>query len=166
MLGLRPLLVAALFGVLRTLAQAHAPVESTVSVAVSAEGYELVADLTLQSASVLLKPPASEEFSANTFPVHRKALIAAAGRVCTLLDVDDKPLTPDRTLVSLSHDGEVRFTFLYPDSARPASLRFDLLDSLPLGRFCSLTDTTVTPTRKAILLKNRTTYPLGSATAR
>ena len=166
MLGLRPFLVAALLAVSRTLAHAHAPVESTVSVSVSSEGYELVADLTLQSAAVLLKPPASGEFSAATFPSHRKALIAVAGRVCTLLDADDKPLTPDRTVVSLNHDGEVRFTLLYPASARPVRLRFDLLDSLPLGRFCSLTDATTTPPRTAILLKNRTAYNLGPAIAR
>jgi hypothetical protein len=143
--------------------RAHGPLESSLGIFQSNEGYELIAELTLPSASRLLPPEAAKTFSAASFADHHKALAAAIGQVCNLLDPDGQPIPSSRDLVSMNRHGEVRVVRLYPATARAASVRFDLLAALPAGQFCNVADNRTQPAGQHILKRDQPLYSLTPA---
>lgn len=139
-------------------ARAHDARESTLELRVTAEGLEISALLSNPSASGLLTPPDAGPITKSTFPGQHAGLLAAASRVCTLTDSAGKTLPPARTHVSLSPNGELRCFFQYPASLRTATLRVDLLSTLAPGYFVEVTDRTVDPVRRVVLVRGHPTY--------
>lgn len=129
------------------------------------EALEVVVDLSPAFAGRLLDPAAPPPLTAETFPPNRPALLAAASRVCTLVDAGGAAIAPSRVLVSTDARGEVRFLCLYPADARPARLRMPALQALPAGYFCLLADETASPARRHVLLKESPEHALGPVTA-
>lgn len=141
-------------------ALAHGPLESTVALFRTGEGCELFAEITLASASRLLPADDSAALNTETFPTYHQALVAAADRVCNLLDAEGRPIPPERNLVSLNQQGEIRVVRLYAPAARPVALRFDLLAALPPDQFCILTDHTSDPVQRKILVQTQPSHEL------
>ena len=155
---LRRLLVLLFTLVLAGAMRAHDARESTLELRVSAEGLEISALLSNASAAGLLTPPDAGPITKATFSDQHAGLLAAASRVCTLTDSTGKTLPPARTHVSLSPNGELRCFFQYPASLRTATLRVDLLSTLAPGYFVEVTDRTVKPVRRVVLVRGHATY--------
>ncbi len=134
-------------------AHAHDPRESTIDIHLTSDGLELTAALSPPSSIGLLKNPSDGAVTKENFPARRTALLAAAARVCVLLDTDGTPIAPARIHVSLNSDGEVTYLFEFPAATRPASLRTDVLASLGSGYFFAVTDHTVSPAGRAVLVR-------------
>lgn len=130
-------------------ARAHLPGESSLAITADSENLEILVSVSLPSATSLLSPDAV--LSAATLDQHRAALLAAAPRVCTLLDSSGKTIGSQRVLVSIFQDHEVRFHFLFPPSSRPARLRMPLLAALRGEAFCVVADLRRDPPSRAIL---------------
>lgn len=143
---------------------AHGPGENTLVLRADAENLEVVASLSLPAAAALLDAEARATFSVATFAEHRPALLAAAPRVCELLDADARPLVIERAVVSLHDAHEVRFTLLYPASARPARVRVPVLTELPAGYYFLLTDRLHPAARPAVLRPAFAEHVLPAAT--
>lgn len=131
-------------------AHAHLPGESSLVLSLDAENLGVLVSLSLPTAATLLAPE-SQPLSAATLDRRRPELLAAASRVCALLDAEDKPLEPERVLVSVFQDHEVRFHLLFAPGARPARLRMPLLGILRGETFCTLTDLRDEPPVRALL---------------
>ncbi len=149
--------------VLAPQARAHGSFESSLKIEAAAENLEVTVVLSLDSARLLLPADQREGFQTGTFADHRSALHAAASCVCTLLDSADAVLSPERVLVTLNREGEVHFLILYPAATRPVRLTVPFLEAQSAGCFCELTDATGPEPRRAILLKNRSSYVFPSA---
>ena len=142
--------------------RAHGPLECTLGVFKSDEGYELISEFTLASAARLLPAEVAETFSAASFASHRRSLEAAVGQVCNLLDSEGRPIASTRDLVSLNREGEVRIVRLYAADAPGAAIRFDLLGALPVGQFCVVTDHRADPAVQHVLQRENPLYPLAA----
>lgn len=165
MLPLRSFLFLLLAALCPLVTWAHDPFENTVDLRLTAEALEITAVLSPPSATALLKNPDAGAVSKATFPGYRADLLAAAPRVCALLDGEGKLIAPSRTHVSLNTDGEAVFFFEFPASTRPASLRSDLIASLGAGYYCEVTDRTVSPARRLVLVRARPSCPLAIPSA-
>lgn len=150
---LRLFLVGALLALTLPSARAHDPFENTVDLAITPDALEVTAVLSPPSSTGLLKTSGAVKITKDNFASHRAVLLEAAARVCVLLDTDGKLITPARTYVSLNLDGEVTYLFEYPASTRPASLHSDLIASLGSGYFVAVTDRTLSPAKRVVLVR-------------
>lgn len=158
--SLRRFLVLLFTLALAGVACAHDALENTLELRITADGLEITALLSNPSAAGLLTPPAAAPITKATFPDQRATLLAAAGRVCTLVDVSGKTLPPARTHVSFIANGEVRYLFQYPATTPASALKVDLLSALAAGYFVEVTDRTVEPLRRVVLVLGHLTCPL------
>ena len=148
MFPVRPLVVLLLL-CLASSARAHLPGESSLVLSTDAENLSVLVSLSLPSAASL--SDVGEPLSSATLDRHRPALIAAAPRVCTLVDAAGSALRPERVLVSVFEDHEVRFHLLFPADVRPARLRMPLLSGLLGEAFCTVSDLRQSPPSSGIL---------------
>ena len=131
-------------------AHAHLPGESSLTITADTENIEILVSLSLPAATALL-PADAGPLSLTTLDQHRPALLAAAPRVCTLLDASGKALEAQRVLVSVFENHEVRFHFLFPPTADPKRLRLPFLANQRGEVFCALSDLRCAPPTRAIL---------------
>jgi hypothetical protein len=157
---LRSFLVLLLAVLASGVARAHDPFENTIDIGITSDVLEVTAVLSPPSATGLLKNSGGGKITRDNFASFRADLLAAAVRVCALLDAEGKAIPPSRTLVSLNHEGEVAYLFEFPATTGPASLRSDLIASLGTGYYCEVTDRTVSPARHAVLVRTKPACPL------
>jgi hypothetical protein len=150
MISVRLLSLLLAFACIAPASHAHLPGESGLTITANTENIEILVSLSLPAAASLL-PVDAGPLSSTTLDRHRAALLAAAPRVCTLLDPAGKPMEAQRVLVSLFQDHEVRFHFLFPPAARPARLRIPLLADQRGEAFCAVSDLRQSPPVRVIL---------------
>ncbi len=158
----RILLLACLF-LCAPFLRAHGPLECTLGIFKSDEGYELISEFTIATASRLLPAEEAETFSAASLASHRRSFEAAVGKVCNLLDPKGQPIASTRDLISMNREGEVRIVRLYAPDAQGDAIRFDLLAVLPIGQFCVVTDHRTEPAVQKIIRHENPLYPLAAA---
>lgn len=141
-------------------ARAHDPLQGTLALRTTPDGLEITAVLSPPLATGLLPKPANGPVSKVSFPGYRAELLAAADRVCALLDANGKRIAPVRVFVTLNPEGEVAFLLEYPASVAPASVRVDLLASLGAGYFFEVTDHRSAPPHRLSLVRGKTSAAL------
>lgn len=133
------LFVAAATLVTLSPARAHSPGESSLTISADQENLEVLVSLSIPSATALL-PADAAPLSSATLDAHRPVLLAAAPRVCVLVDAAGVEIAPQRVLVSLFEEHELRVHFLFPPDTRPSGLRMPMLASLGSEAFCVVSD--------------------------
>lgn len=121
-------------------ARAHAPGETSLTLYTDEENLIAQASLSLPAAAALLPADTTPPLTFVTLKQHRAALVSAAAKACTFLSADGTPLSPQRVLLSVRDDHEVRVTFLFPLTARPATIQASFLTALSSEAFCLLSD--------------------------
>lgn len=161
MKSLLPLLAVLLGLFALPTARAHSAGESSATIAADAENLAVTVSLSLPAASALL-PADATALGAATLDAHRATLLAAASRVCVLSDSAEAAIAPQRVLVSVFEEHELRFHFLFAPDARPARLQVPLLSTLRGEAFCVVTDRRLQTPARAILTATATELPLAT----
>lgn len=143
---------------------AHSAGESSLVLSADAENLEVRVSLSLPSAAALL-PAGAAPLGAATLDTHRAALLAAASRVCVLSDSEGAALSPQRVLVSVFEEHELRFHFLFAPDARPARVQVPLLATLRGEAFCVVTDRRLKTPARSILTPATVELPLAAVVA-
>ncbi len=146
----RPALLLVLVACVFPRARAHIIGESSLVVSADEENLAVFAALPLASAAALL-PEDAEPLSGATLDRHRPALLAAAPGLCVLIDASGAAIEPQRVLVSIFQEHEVRFHFLYAADVRPARLSVPRLGTPRGDTLCVVSDLRLkTPLRASL----------------
>lgn len=143
-------------------AHAHSPGESSLVLSADPENLEVLVSLSIPSAAVLL-PAGATPLSSATMDAHRPGLLASASRICALADATGTEFAPQRVLVSLFEEHELRVHFLFPPDTRPSLVKVSLLSVLGPEAFCTVTDLRLKTPARAVLTSARPTLALASA---
>ena len=143
-----------------SLACAHDPFQNTLEIQPTAQCLEVVAIISPLTGGALLTPPSRTPLSQEVYLAQRSGLLAAAPKVCVLLDSEGKAIPSSGVHLSFNTQGELQFLFEYPSASRPAVLRVDLLSSLGSNYFFEVIDRTSSPPRLISLVRDHPLFPL------